>query len=178
MKKFIVILLALLFIAPFAMADFKIGISGNFEFTTNSQLQSLQSGDLTKLIRPGIYLELYDPMGFGIDLTAVTTLPDSSNNIVWFATIDPTFHFLNLKIIDLSIFAGLGVTGENATDFSKINAAAWFFQIGGGPSLLLGPLFVQARAAVRFQIGNGQLGSIAPLSFDDIELALIAGLKL
>ena len=178
MKKFLIILFVLLLITPLAMADVKLGVSGNLEFATSSDVQSIQSGDITKLIRPGIFFEWYNPTGFGIDSTLVTTLPDTNNNIDFFLTVDPTYHFLSLKIIDLSIFAGPGIIGEsNTVNLGKITSAAWFLQLGGGPTVYLGPLFVQARGAVRFTIGNGSfIGSQALV--DDIELALIAGLKL
>jgi hypothetical protein len=178
MKKLLIILLAMLLATPFLMADMKIGVSGNFEFATSSDVQSLQSGDFTKLIRPGIYFEFFDPTGFGIDSTLVTTFPDSANNVDFFLTVDPTFHFLSLKIIDLSIFAGLGVIGEsNTSNLTKITSAAWFVQLGGGPTLYLGPLFAQLRGGIRFTIGNGSFIGSQPL-VDDLELALIAGLKL
>ena len=178
MRKILVILLALLLAAPFLMAETKLGVSGNFDFATSSDLQSLQSGDLTKVIRPGAYLEFYDPNGFGLDITAVTTLPDSANNVDMFATIDPTYHIPIFSLLDLSIFVGGGVIVEsNTSALTKINLADWFLQLGGGPTFYLGPLFLQARGAVRFTIGNGAfIGNQALI--DDIELSLIAGLRL
>jgi hypothetical protein len=178
MKKYLIALLILLMAVPFVMADTKIGVSGNFEFATSSDLRSLQSGDLTKVIRPGLFFEYYNPTSFGIDTAITSSLPNSANNVDVCLTVDPTYHFLSLSVIDLSIFVGAGVIAEsNVSDLAKINLADWFIQLGGGPTVYIGPIFAQLRGAVRFTVGNGSIIGNQPL-VDDLELSLIAGLKL